>query len=34
LDPDKLELAKMKGVNVSQICRDALDSYLRLSEEV
>lgn len=32
LEPDKLELAKLKGCNVSQLCRDALDSYLRLTE--
>ena len=31
LDPDKIHLAKLKGVNISQVCRDALDSYLRLS---
>jgi hypothetical protein len=33
LDADKLELAKLKGCNVSQLCRDAIDSYLRLSGE-
>lgn len=31
LDAEKLELAKMKGCNVSQLCRDAIDSYLRLT---
>lgn len=31
LDADKLELAKLKGCNVSQLCRDAIDSYLRLT---
>lgn len=31
LDAEKLELAKLKGCNVSQLCRDAIDSYLRLT---
>jgi hypothetical protein len=31
LESDKLELIKMKKVNVSQICRDAVDSYLKLN---
>jgi hypothetical protein len=31
LESDKLELIKMKQVNVSQICRDAVDSYLKLN---
>jgi hypothetical protein len=31
VEPEKLELIKMKGVNVSQLCRDAIDSCLRLS---
>lgn len=31
LESDKLELIKMKQVNVSQICRDAIDSYLKLN---
>lgn len=30
-EPDKIELMKIKKANVSQICRDAVDSYLRLS---
>ena len=33
LDAEKLELVKLKGCNVSQLCRDAIDSYLRLSGE-
>lgn len=33
LDSEKLELAKLKGCNVSQLCRDAIDSYLRLTGE-
>lgn len=32
LDPEKLQLAKLKGINVSKVCRDALDTCLRLSE--
>jgi hypothetical protein len=31
LESDKLELIKMKQVNVSQLCRDAVDSYLKLN---
>jgi len=31
LDSGKLELIKMKGVNVSALCRDAVDSYLKLN---
>lgn len=30
LDPEKLQLAKLKGINVSQVCREALDSRLKL----
>lgn len=31
LESEKLELIKMKGVNVSALCRDAVDSYLKLN---
>mgnify|MGYP000922284312 FL=1 len=31
LESEKLELIKMKGVNVSALCRDAIDSYLKLN---
>lgn len=31
VEKDKLELAKLKGANVSQLTRDAIDSYLKLS---
>jgi hypothetical protein len=31
LEPDKVELMKMKKANVSQVCRDAIDTYLKLS---
>jgi hypothetical protein len=31
LDSDCVSLAKMKGVNVSAICREALSTHLRLS---
>ena len=31
LDSEKLELIKMKGVNVSALCRDAIDNYLKLN---
>jgi hypothetical protein len=30
LDADKLQLAKIKGINVSRVCREALDSRLKL----
>ena len=30
LDAEKLQLAKLKGINVSQICREALNSCLKL----
>lgn len=30
-DPDKIQLAKLKGVNLSQLFRDALDTSLRVS---
>lgn len=30
LDAEKLQLAKLKGINVSQVCREALDSCLKL----
>jgi len=32
LDADKLQLAKMQGINISQLCRDALDTRLKISE--
>lgn len=32
LDPEKLQLAKLKGINVSKVCRDALDTCLKISE--
>lgn len=31
VEKDKLELAKLKGANVSQLTRDAINSYLKLS---
>lgn len=30
-DPEKIKLAKLKGVNLSQLFRDALDTSLRVS---
>lgn len=30
LDADKLELAKLKGINISQLCRDAIETCLKL----
>jgi len=30
-DPEKVELAKLKGINLSQLFRDALDTSLRVS---
>lgn len=30
LDAEKLELAKMKGFNISQLCRDAIETSLKL----
>lgn len=30
IDAEKLQLAKLKGINVSQVCREALDSRLKL----
>jgi len=30
-EPEKLELAKLKGINVSKLFRDALDTSLRVS---
>jgi len=30
LDAEKTQLAKLKGINISQLCRDALDTSLRL----
>lgn len=31
LDTEKVELLKMKGVNISALCRDAIDSYLKMN---
>jgi hypothetical protein len=31
IDAEKVEILKMKGVNISALCREAIDSYLRLS---
>lgn len=30
-DPEKIQLAKLKGINLSQLFRDALDTSLRVS---
>lgn len=30
VDSEKLELAKMKGINISQLCRDAIETSLKL----
>lgn len=32
LDADKVHLAKIQGINISQLCRDALDTRLKFSE--
>ena len=31
IDSEKIELLKMKGVNVSALCRDAIDAYLKMN---
>lgn len=31
LESEKVELLKMKGVNISALCRDAVDAYLKMN---